>query len=95
MAFVAQKDVKQKIALTLLLLNERFKLANSIVKTASIHISKTDLSSMIGSSLETVIRALKKFSDESLISMKGKNMVIKNEKELIRLAGLESSWHYL
>jgi len=67
MAFVAQKDVKQKIALTLLLLNERFKLANSIVKTASIHISKTDLSSMIGSSLETVIRALKSFQMNRLL----------------------------
>jgi len=87
-AFNSQKDVKQKMALVLLVLNEKFITQQSLVRTSSIHVSKTELASMVGTSLETVIRTLKKFSDQALVRVKGKHLVIRNESELIRIAGI-------
>ena len=77
------------MALTLLVLNEKFKARDSLVRTSSIHVSKTELSSMVGTSLETVIRTLKKFSDQSLVKVKGKHLVIGNELDLMKMAGIK------
>jgi CRP-like cAMP-binding protein len=87
-AFNAQKDVKQRMALVLLVLNEKFISQQSLVRTSSIHVSKTELASMVGTSLETVIRTLKKFTDQSLVRITGKHIVIRNQMELIRIAGI-------
>jgi len=88
LAFISQKNVKQRMALALLVLNEKFKARESLLKTSAIHLSKTELASMVGTSLETVIRTLKKFVDQSLVKVKGKHFVIGDESELMRIAGL-------
>jgi len=87
-AFNTQKDVKQRMALALLILNEKFKARQSLVKTSSIHLSKTELAGIVGTSLETIIRTLKKFAEEAIVKVTGKNMVVLNHKELLRVAGI-------
>jgi CRP-like cAMP-binding protein len=87
-AFNTQKDVKQRMALALLVLNEKFKARQSLVKTSSIHLSKTELAGIVGTSLETIIRTLKKFTEEEIVKVTGKNMVVLNHKELLRVAGI-------
>jgi len=88
MAFTAQKDVKQRLALSLLILNEKFKAPESIVSTSVIHISRTELAGYIGTSLETIIRTLKKFTQEKLIRVNGKKIILLNERPLISIAGI-------
>ncbi|MFI5134425.1 MAG: Crp/Fnr family transcriptional regulator [Chitinophagales bacterium] len=82
----AQMDVRRRLAVTLLMLNEKFKSPKAVTSTSSIHISRTDLAGFVGSTLETVIRMLKKFVEEGLIKANGKNIVITDLKRMAEVA---------
>jgi len=84
----AQMDIRRRLAITLLVLNEKFKTPKSITPTSAIHISRTDLAAFVGATLETVIRMLKKFVDEDLIKVKGKNIIISDLKQMLKVADI-------
>ena len=85
--FFAQSDIRTRLAVVLLILNEKFKSPKALTHTSSIHISRTDLAAYIGSSLEALVRALKKFAQEGLVSVRGKNIVITNLEHMLEVAG--------
>lgn len=53
--------------------------------TFSLSISKLDLSSYLGATLETVSRTFKKLHTENYISIKGKNITVKNYTGLLKI----------
>jgi len=63
-------------------------LANRVFKSEEFELplSRKDLAELSGMSSETVIRMLKKFSDEGLISMKGKSFRITDNAKLMRIS---------
>ncbi len=91
---MAQKNVRERLAETLLLLQETY------IKTKRVHtlseaevpldlclqLPREDIANLTGSSTETVIRLLSEFKDEGLIALKGKEIRILNQAKLERTA---------
>lgn len=80
---VAQKTVKERISKSLLLLKNTFGyLADG--ETLNIHMTRSEIADMAGTTTESTIRTLAQLSDENLIKLEGKNIIISNLKGLIR-----------
>lgn len=80
---VAQKTVKERISESLLLLKNTFGyLADG--ETLNIHMTRSEIADMAGTTTESTIRTLAQLSDENLIKLEGKNIIISNLKGLIR-----------
>jgi CRP-like cAMP-binding protein len=93
MTSLAQKPVRERLAETLLYLGERFQedkkiLGIELKNKNVINLSREDLSNIIGSATETVIRLLSDFKEENLISVKGRRIIIQNQKKLEQIANL-------
>ncbi|MCB0410605.1 MAG: Crp/Fnr family transcriptional regulator, partial [Flavobacteriales bacterium] len=79
--FFTQYSVKERLAITLLYLNEVYRKeaqeGNSIIS-----ISRDDLSSYMGIAKETLVRMLRTFKDLNIIVTKGSKISILNERRL-------------
>lgn len=80
---VAQKTVKERISEALILLKNTFGyLADG--KTLNIHMTRSEIADMAGTTTESTIRTLAQLSDEALIKLEGKSIVISNYSGLVR-----------
>jgi CRP-like cAMP-binding protein len=83
---LAQKTVRERLALNLIILEERFHAYNCQGKESQINLSREDLASMTGTVIETLTRLLRSFKNEGLINVNGRSITIINRKELIKIA---------
>lgn len=80
---IAQKTVKERIAESILLLKNTFGyLVDG--ETLNIHMTRSEIADMAGTTTETTIRTLAQLNDERLIRLEGKNIVISNLQGLLR-----------
>ena len=84
----AQRGIKERLALSLLLLNEKFKLQNQIIEESEIKINRTDLANFAGTSLENLVRTLRTFEEKKYIRTIGKSIFIENFEALYVLTGI-------
>lgn len=77
---LAHMPVKGRLAQALLSLREKFGVSES--GAIKISLSKQDLSSFVGASYETVFRCLNELVEAHIIELSGKNIHVRNEKEL-------------
>lgn len=80
---MAQKTVKERLAISLLYLQDKFGINED--KTLKVQLSREELSGIVGTATESCIRLLSEFKKEGLIDLIGKKISIENEKELRRL----------
>ncbi len=80
---MAQKSVKQRMAETLMYINNNFGSDND--GYLSIVLSREDYASIVGTATESAIRILSQFKKEGLITTKGKQIKIENEVGLRRI----------
>jgi CRP-like cAMP-binding protein len=83
---LAKHTVRERTALNLLVLEEKFKGLPG-VKTEII-INRDDLASMVGTAKESVVRVLKDFKEEELIMSKGRSIFILNTEGLLKACNL-------
>ncbi|MFH6971647.1 Crp/Fnr family transcriptional regulator [Flavobacterium petrolei] len=84
MVNLAQKTVKERLAETLLYLNDTFgKNEDSSLK---VQLSRDELASIIGTATESCIRLLSDFKKLGLIELTGKKIVLKDINALKKLA---------
>lgn len=88
MTSLAQKPVKERLAEALIFLNKSFNAKSTNPDKTYLNLTRNDLSNIIGTAPETVIRLLSEFKDEKLISIKGRKIFITNNEELTRLANI-------
>jgi CRP-like cAMP-binding protein len=81
---MAQKTVKQRLAEMLVNLEEKF--GHDIDNILNIHLSREDIANIIGTATESAIRLLSEFKKEGVISLKGKNISLKNIPQLKKIA---------
>lgn len=81
---MAQKSVKQRLAETLLNLQDKFGVTNE--NTIDIHLSREDISNIIGTATESAIRLLSDLKKRKIILFKGKEISILDKKELEKIA---------
>ena len=78
---MAQKTVRQRTALALILLND-------IYKGTPINLSRDDLANFVGTATETVIRLLREFKKDGILDIHGRKITILNIEHLIELSEL-------
>lgn len=82
----AQQPVRERVALSLLIINEKYKKEERADLPVVINLSREDLANHIGTSIETLVRILRYLKDEKIITTSGKRIIILKPKELERIA---------
>lgn len=80
----AQYSVKERLALCLLILAEKYKKSKSSVNS-EINLTRKDLASFSGTSIETIARMLTKWKNEKIIITRGRKIIIKDVIQLSEL----------
>jgi CRP-like cAMP-binding protein len=81
----ASMTVRERLALTLLILTEKFKRRRPDA-SGEITLLREDLANMVGTATETVVRLLQELKRGGSIQMNGKSIVIINHKELVEIS---------
>lgn len=83
LTIISQLSVRQRLALYLLLLKEKFQNPDSAERT-QIHISRDDLASLVGTAKENVVRMLHEFKQDGIIEANGRAIIINNVRGLVK-----------
>lgn len=84
---LAQKSVRERLAETLLILQETFG-TNEEDKTINVNLTREEIANIVGTATESVIRLLADFKKSGLIVLKGRKIEIVKQHALIREAHL-------
>ncbi|MDF2435643.1 MAG: Crp/Fnr family transcriptional regulator [Bacteroidota bacterium] len=84
----AHKTVRERLALSLLILIEKFREKGKDSKKTEIILSREDLANFVGTAVETLVRLIKEFKDEGYIETEGKKIRVLNLKEMVRMANV-------
>lgn len=85
MVSMAQKTVKERLAETLLYLEDEFGI-NSEDGTLRIQLSREELAGMIGTATESCIRLLSDFNKNGLVELIGKKIALKDKSKLKKIS---------
>jgi len=85
-ASMAAKPVRERVAESLLLLNEFFKSKNQNERYPEISLSREEIASYAGTATETAIRILSDFRNDELITVGKRSISILNEERLSKIA---------
>lgn len=83
---LAQKPLRERLALYLLVLNERYDTVNN---RTQINLPREDLANIIGTVRESLGRILKEFKEEKLICINNKSIEIIDFKGMLKLARMK------
>ncbi len=85
-ATFAHRSVRERLALALLILKDKYRVKGKENKPVEINLSREDLSSLVGTAVETLVRLLHDFKDEGLIETEGRRIRILDVKRLVKVA---------
>ncbi|MGH2664661.1 Crp/Fnr family transcriptional regulator [Flavobacterium sp.] len=85
MAILSQRTVRERVALSLLILYDKYK-GNNSDNIVTILLSRSDLANMVGTVNETLARILHDFKLEGLITTEGRKIQLLNIQQLISIA---------
>ncbi len=74
LTILAQKSVRQRLASTLISLNDIYKSNGAPDGSVSINLSREDLANMVGTATETLIRILHDFKEDAMINTAGRKI---------------------
>lgn len=80
---MAQMSVRQRLALSLLMLNETYGVELEESDGVHINLSREDLANIVGTATESLIRLLNEFKKEGLIQTYGRKIEVKDENGLL------------
>ncbi len=83
---LAKHTVRERAALNLLILEGKFE--NGTTQETEIIIQREDLASMVGTAKESVVRMLKDFKEEQLITTQRSSIFIRDYAGLVKVANL-------
>lgn len=84
----AQKTVRERLALSLLILRNKYKKEDQGGKPVELTLSREDLAKMVGTARETLTRLLHDFKEEDLIETQGRKIILKKPMVLSKIADL-------
>jgi CRP-like cAMP-binding protein len=82
----AQKTVRERVALTLLILYEKYKDNINENNDVEIVLTRADFANIVGTAVATLVRLLHDFKEEQLIRTQGRKIVILNKHQLLEIA---------
>jgi CRP/FNR family transcriptional regulator len=83
MTQMAQRSVRQRLALTLLMLKDTYGIEQDMEGTIEINLTREDLANIVGTATESLIRLINQFKKESLVETSGRKIRILDPKGLI------------
>ena len=85
-ATFTQKTVRERVALTLLILQEKFKDNLDENNEIQIVLTRADFANIVGTAVATLVRLLHEFKDENLIRTQGRKIILKDKQQLLEIA---------
>ncbi|SHM99887.1 Crp/Fnr family transcriptional regulator [Chitinophaga sp. CF418] len=82
----ARKTVRERLALQLIIIREKYKVNYVEGMPIEINISREDLASLVGTARENVVRVLTEFKENNILETKGRKIIIKDVNQLIAIA---------
>jgi len=87
LSLFAQKSVRERLALQLIVLREKYKVNFHAGMPVEINMSRDDLASLVGTARENVVRVLSEFKEDKILETKGRKIIVLNVTRLIKIAG--------
>lgn len=91
-ATYTRKSVRERVALTFLILHEKFKDNGNETGEVFIDLSREDFANIVGTAVETLVRLLHDFKEENLIETQGRKILIKNMPQLLKIANVTDAF---
>ncbi|MFA6059141.1 MAG: Crp/Fnr family transcriptional regulator [Taibaiella sp.] len=85
----AQRPVRERLAIALIVLREKFKKGTPEGQPIAINISREDIASMAGTTRENVVRLLREFKDDKLIETQGRKIRVLDIKKMIAVSNYQ------
>lgn len=85
-AVFTQRTARERVAITLIVLREKYKAAELSENGIMINISRSDLSNMAGIAKENLIRILKEFKTLGILYTEGRSIIIQDINSLIEIS---------
>jgi len=82
----AQRSVRERLALQLIVIREKYKMDFEPGMPVEINMSRDDLASLVGTARENVVRMLSEFKEEGMLETKGRKIIVLDVKKLIKIA---------
>jgi CRP-like cAMP-binding protein len=82
----AQKSVRERLALHLIVLREKYKVNFKTGMPVEINMSRDDLASLVGTARENVVRVLTEFKDQGILITQGRKIIVHDVGALIQIA---------
>jgi CRP-like cAMP-binding protein len=82
----AHRSVKERLAIALIVLREKYKEPGIPAEETGINISRDDLSNIVGTAKENVVRILKEFKLAGILYTTGRRIFIRDIKQLISIS---------
>lgn len=87
-ASFAHHSARERLALCLLILREKYKIKSDDKAPVEINLSRQDLANMTGTTVETIVRLLHEFKNEKIIDTKGRKIKILESRQLVKASNL-------
>ena len=82
----AKKTVRERLALQLIVLRERYKVNFKPGMPVEINMNRDDLASLVGTARENVVRILTEFKEDGLLETRGRKIILHEVSRLIEIA---------
>ncbi len=81
----AQKSVRERLALQLIVLREKYKVNFQPGMPVEINMSRDDQANLVGTARENIVRVLSEFKKASILETKGRKIIVHDVKKLIAI----------
>ena len=81
----AQKSVRERLALQLIVIREKYKVNFQPGMPVEINMSRDDLASLVGTARENVVRVLSEFKEAGILETKGRKIIVHDVNKLISI----------
>jgi CRP-like cAMP-binding protein len=82
----AQKSVRERLALQLVVVREKYKVDFEPGQPIEINMSRDDLASLVGTARENVVRTLSDFKNEGILETRGRKIIVLDVNRLVKAA---------
>lgn len=82
----AHKSVRERLAIQLIIIREKYKVNFQPGMPVEINISRDDLASIVGTARENVIKVLSEFKKDNILETKGRIIIVHDVNKLIKIA---------
>lgn len=87
-SILAHKTVRERLALSLLILRDKYKRDTERGRNVELNLTREDLAKMVGTARETLVRLLQDFKHEGLVKINGRRITLLKPAELSKIAKL-------